>query len=159
MILENGKGNWVNDIFTVKEIAEKLNISIDTLRYYDKIGLLSPNRGENKYRYYTEEDILKLQYVSVMKYAGFPLEEIKTMLKLLGHEPSENCKRQAIELLGQKYEEIQRAIHNYSNLLELLKESIAISENIDFYPEEHHKIDRFVEEIFDDIHLKNEKEV
>lgn len=146
----------MNCEFTVKKVSGKLNISIDTLRYYDKIGLISPKRGENKYRYYSQNDILKLQYVGVMKYANFSLEEIKIMLKLLDNEPSENCKKQAVELLGQKYNEIERAVQNYSNLLKLLEESIFISEKIESYPEEHHKIDGFIQELFENINFNNE---
>lgn len=146
----------MNCEFTVKKVSGKLNISIDTLRYYDKIGLISPKRGENKYRYYSQNDILKLQYVGVMKYADFSLEEIKIMLKLLDNEPSENCKKQAVELLGQKYNEIERAVQNYSNLLKLLEESIFISEKIESYPEEHHKIDGFIQELFENINFNNE---
>lgn len=146
----------MNFMFTVNEISNKLGVSIDTLRYYDKICLISPRRGNNQYRYYTENDVLKLQYVSVMKYAGFSLEEIKVMLNLLEKEPSENWKKEAIELLSQKQEEIKRAIYNYSNLLNLLEESITISKKIDSFPEEHHRIDGFIQKLFKDIHQEKE---
>lgn len=149
----------MDSTYTVKEISNKLSMSIDTLRYYDKINLLSPKRGDNQYRYYDQHDILKLQYVGVMKYAGFSLEEIKVMLNLLDHEPSEQCKRTAIALLSQKQEEIKRAICNYTNLLTLLEESIVISEKIDSFPEEHQRIDGFIQKLFEDIHCNNEKEV
>lgn len=42
--------------YSVQMIAKELNISKNALRYYDKIQLLSPIRGDNNYRYYTEQD-------------------------------------------------------------------------------------------------------
>lgn len=141
----------MKNTFSIKEISERFGISSDTLRYYDKIKLVSPNRGENNYRYYDENNVLQLQYTSVMKYAGFSLGEIKIMLNLMNNDPSDECKKQSIEILTKKHKEIADFIHNYSNLLKLLEESISISQNIEIFPEEHNKIDEFVIKIFDDI--------
>ena len=61
---------------SIRQVSEQLKISKDTLRYYDKIKLVCPKRGENNYRYYTEQDILDLQYVQVLSFTGFTLPEI-----------------------------------------------------------------------------------
>ena len=63
----------------IGEIAEKLKIPPDTLRYYDRIGLLSPQR-QNGLRQYSEEDLQKLKAIVKMKQLLFSLEEIKTIL-------------------------------------------------------------------------------
>lgn len=55
-----------------QQASELLHMPKDTLRYYDKLGLVSPSRGENLYRCYTEQDILDLQYIETMKYADLP---------------------------------------------------------------------------------------
>ena len=49
--------------YSIQQVSELLRIPKDTLRYYDKLGLVSPSRGENRYRYYIEQDILDLQYI------------------------------------------------------------------------------------------------
>lgn len=136
---------------TIKDVSKKLNIAIDTLRYYDKIGLLSPKRAENKYRHYSSNDILKLQYIAVMKYGGFSLSQIKLMLQLLDNEPSLECREKVLQLLSGKFKEIEKAIFNYTNLLKLVSESIEITQKIDSYPEEHYRIDSFIVKIFEDI--------
>jgi len=51
------------------------------LRHYDKIGLLKPSyRASNGYRWYTEQDLAKLQQIIALKYFGFALSSIKSML-------------------------------------------------------------------------------
>lgn len=65
----------------IREIAGKCNLSIDTLRYYDKIGLLTPKR-DNNVRYYTKADLEKLKTIIAMKKMKFSLKEIKKILDL-----------------------------------------------------------------------------
>lgn len=76
--------------YSIRQASEQLGISKDTLRYYDKFGLVSPIRGENRYRYYTQKDILNLQYCEVMKYIGFSLAEIKTVFQYLTAQCTES---------------------------------------------------------------------
>lgn len=54
-----------------------LGIPKDTLRYYDRIGLVSPSRRENRYRIYSKDDLTRLMNIQIMQYADFSLEEIK----------------------------------------------------------------------------------
>ncbi|MCF6465395.1 hypothetical protein C3E90_05765 [Clostridium sp. Cult2] len=68
-------------IMLIGEVSKKYNIGIETLRYYDKIGLLTVERRYNN-RYYTEEDIKKLQSIMVMKEMMFSLEDIKKILEI-----------------------------------------------------------------------------
>ena len=63
-------------------IRDRLSgVSVRTLHHYDEIGLLSPQKKENGYRYYSEEDISFLQMILFYKYLGFPLKKIKELLK------------------------------------------------------------------------------
>ena len=56
------------------------NVSLRTIRYYDKKGLLKPSAKTDKgYRLYTDEDFVKLQEILSLKYLGFSLDEIFTM--------------------------------------------------------------------------------
>ncbi len=62
------------------EFAKMANLSIRTIRYYDKIGLLKPTKiAENGYRLYTDKDFIKLQKILSLKYLGFSLDEIFSM--------------------------------------------------------------------------------
>jgi len=66
----------------IKEISDLTKISIRMLRHYDKLGLLKPStRTENGYRWYSEADLAKLQQIIALKFFGFNLGAIKTMLQ------------------------------------------------------------------------------
>lgn len=64
-----------------KEFSTLVNVSVRTLHYYDKIGLLKPSlRQDNDYRLYSEKDLVRLQQIIALKYFGFELSHIKTLL-------------------------------------------------------------------------------
>ena len=64
------------------QFAQKASVSIRTLRYYDKVGLLSPSQyTEAGYRLYTDTDFLSIQQILALKFLGFSLEEIKQFLR------------------------------------------------------------------------------
>ena len=68
--------------YTTGEFAKKAGVTIRTIRYYDKIGLLEPSyRGENGYRYYKGEDFAVLQNILTLKFLGLPLEDIRETFK------------------------------------------------------------------------------
>lgn len=66
----------------VKELSKLTKVSVRTLHHYDKIGLLTPSiRLENNYRVYSEADLLKLQQILALKFFGFELKHIKTIMR------------------------------------------------------------------------------
>lgn len=62
----------------ISEISKFYNIGIDSLRYYEKIGLIQPERLDNGYRQYNYIDLWKLNILKELKTLGFPLERIGT---------------------------------------------------------------------------------
>lgn len=65
----------------VKDLSKLTDISVQTLHHYDRINLLEPSlRLANGYRVYTERDLLKLQQLIALKFFGFELSQIKTLL-------------------------------------------------------------------------------
>ena len=65
-------------MFTVKQLSNLAGITPRTLHHYDAIGLLRPTRiGENGYRYYGEDALLRLQQILFYRELDLPLEEIK----------------------------------------------------------------------------------
>ena len=67
--------------YTVRQVSDLLQIPKDTLIYYDKFELVQPRRGENGYRYYTDNDISELKFIEVSKNNDFSLKEIKRYLE------------------------------------------------------------------------------
>ncbi|MBA2657612.1 MAG: MerR family transcriptional regulator [Tatlockia sp.] len=65
----------------VKELSQLTQVSVRTLHHYDAIGLLKPGlRLDTGYRLYSESDLLKLQQIIALKFFGFKLASIKTLL-------------------------------------------------------------------------------
>jgi DNA-binding transcriptional MerR regulator len=68
-------------MYTIKEIAGLAGVSTRTLRYYDEIGLLPPaGIGDNGYRLYDRESLLRLQQILFFRELDLPLKEIARML-------------------------------------------------------------------------------
>jgi MerR family transcriptional regulator, thiopeptide resistance regulator len=68
-------------MFTVKQLSGLAGVTPRTLRHYDQIGLLKPSRiGENGYRYYGEQDALRLQQILFYRKLGLPLADIKKIM-------------------------------------------------------------------------------
>ncbi|KQQ32029.1 hypothetical protein ASF61_17000 [Duganella sp. Leaf126] len=65
---------------TVKQVAKAAGISVRALHHYDQIGLLTPEIGGNGYRYYGEQELLRLQRIVFYRELGISLAEIGRML-------------------------------------------------------------------------------
>lgn len=69
--------------FSVSEAAREVHTTSETLRYYDRIGLVKPSVKDEwtKYRYYTKQDIIRLNTVKALQQMDLPLQEIKRVLE------------------------------------------------------------------------------
>ncbi len=68
--------------YPIGRFARRACVSLRTLRYYDKVGLLSPShRTESGYRLYTEDDLQTLQHILALKFLGFSLQEVDLCLR------------------------------------------------------------------------------
>lgn len=68
---------------TIKEVSEKYGISSDTLRYYERVGMIPPvERTEGGIRNYGEDDIKWVELVLCMRSAGLPIEAIIEYVRL-----------------------------------------------------------------------------
>ena len=65
-------------VYKIGDFANIVNISVRTLRYYDEIGLLKPEIVDRytNYRYYTEDNVVEAQFITLLKGVGFTLQEI-----------------------------------------------------------------------------------
>jgi len=71
------------DCVTIKEVSEKYSVSQDTLRYYERVGMIPPvTRTSGGMRDYQEEDLKWLELALCMRNAGLPVEAMIEYLKL-----------------------------------------------------------------------------
>ena len=104
---------------TIKEVAEKFSLSEDTLRYYEKIRLLSNiPRTSGGMRDYGEQEMQTISFVKCMRSAGVSVEALKKYMSLLRQgnetvsERKEILKRER-DLMKQRIDDMQEA---YSKL-------------------------------------------
>lgn len=111
----------------IKEISKQTGFSKDTIRYYEKIGLLELDknkRGANNYRRFGQKEIERLMQIKFLKQFGFTLREIKNLFTLLESKLI-NC-ASAAELADQKI----RAIEDEIKKLKLMKSKLISAKNI-----------------------------
>lgn len=73
--------------WTTGEVSKQRNISIRTLRYYDQINLLTPSfKDANGKRYYSEDDLFKLEKIIILKSLSLSLEDIRDILDKLSYK-------------------------------------------------------------------------
>ena len=84
-MLHKGQGvkTRVGKYFSIGEAAKAVHTTTETLRHYDRIGLVKPSKKDEwtKYRYYTEQDIVRLNTVRLLQLMDLPLQEIKKVLE------------------------------------------------------------------------------
>ena len=88
---------------TIAEVSKQYNISADTLRYYERIGLIPPvNRNKNGIRDYTDEDCKWVDFIKCMRSAGLPIEVLIEYVTLFrqGNSTIEARKEILIEQRG-----------------------------------------------------------
>ena len=69
--------------FSISAAAKRTNVTSETLRHYDRIGLLKPSKKDERtnYRYYSEEDIIRLNTICSLQKMDLPLKAIKEVLE------------------------------------------------------------------------------
>ena len=88
---------------TIAEVSKQYDISADTLRYYERIGLIPPvNRNKNGIRDYTDEDCKWVDFIKCMRSAGLPIEVLIEYVTLFrqGNSTIEARKEILIEQRG-----------------------------------------------------------
>jgi Hg(II)-responsive transcriptional regulator len=96
---------------TIGKIARRAEIGIETIRYYEREGLIEePPRRESGYRQYPEETISRLLFIKRAKELGFTLREIKALLGLRIDSSSTSTCDDVRELAEEKIADIRDKI-------------------------------------------------
>jgi len=105
-------------------LAKKANVNIQTIRYYERIGILKPElRRESGYRVFNEDSIRRLLFIKRAQNLGFSLNDIKELLNLSAS--SSAGRRAAREKSIEKIAMIQEKITDLKELEKTLKKLVA----------------------------------
>jgi DNA-binding transcriptional MerR regulator len=73
----------VNASFTIRQVSASTGLSEDTLRYYERIGLLAPSRhASSRHRRYTDDDLTRINFLVHLRSTGMPLAQIQEYIRL-----------------------------------------------------------------------------
>ncbi len=93
----------------IGQLAKRLDLNAQTIRYYERIGLLpEPGRTESGYRAYGDEDEKRLRFVKSARDVGLTLGEVKEVLAF--HERGEAPCEYVTETIARRAEEVERQI-------------------------------------------------
>lgn len=87
----------------ISEFSKTTGLSAQTVRYYESIGLLIPERLDNKYRIYSDQDVSDSIIISALKTSGMSLEDITIVMNLKRKEVSSFCKEETVDFI-RKYQ-------------------------------------------------------
>ena len=109
--------------FKVSELSQQTGIHIETIRYYEKIGLLPPpKRNSNGYRCYTTNSVQQLLFIKTCRSLGFSLEEIKTLYHWQ-QNPISNC-QQVDDLVAHHLEQVDMKIQQLQEIRAMLAKMV-----------------------------------
>jgi DNA-binding transcriptional MerR regulator len=112
---------YIMSMFTVKQLSDLAGVTPRTLHHYDQIGLLKPScTGDNGYRYYGEESLLKLQQILFYRELGLSLEEIKRIMGRRDFEILSALETHKAEL-GKRIARLEGLIETVDNTISHLK--------------------------------------
>lgn len=111
----------MKNFYTVGEVSKMFGISKDTVRLYDKMGIISPAKSDaNNYRQYTREDLIFFYHVNTLKKLKLPLTMIKTLLHESNTSDCIKCISDQEQIIDDKIIELiklKQTLVNYKNIL------------------------------------------
>ena len=110
---------------TISEISKKCNVSPDTLRYYEKVGLLSDvNRTSGGIRNYTEQDCAQVEFVKCMRSAGLSIEVLQKYFELF--KRGKRTLKARRDLLAKERENLQMRFKELQDTIKRLDYKISV---------------------------------
>ena len=102
---------------TITDVCEMFNLTPRTLRYYEEIGLLTPERNKANHRIYSKKEIAKIKLIERGKRFNFTLEEIKEMILLFDIDRTGIAQlERTIEYGREKIAEIEQRIEELEQI-------------------------------------------
>lgn len=111
--------------FTISAAAKNTGVSVETIRYYQRIGLIKePEKPKTGYRSYDNEALQQLKFIKRAKQLGFSLAEIKTLLSL----GDGSCDK-TLQLASNKLDDVKGKIRDLIAIAETLEGLVESCEN------------------------------
>lgn len=97
----------LKDYYKISEVSKLYGIGVDSLRYYEKLGILKPHRDSNRYRLYRLKDMYKLNMIKDLRNLDFSMKQIKEYLQNQSVQTTLELLNQEEDLLNARLLELQ----------------------------------------------------
>ena len=114
----------------IAEVSERYDLSSDTLRYYERIGLIQPvNRNGGGIRDYNELDLRRVEFIKCMRSAGLPIETLIEYVRLVQQgdrtiEARKEILKGQRELLTARMKEMQKTLDILDHKIEVYEKAV-----------------------------------
>ena len=114
----------------IMEVSEQFGLSSDTLRYYERIGLIPPvNRNESGIRDYNDLDLRRVEFIKCMRSAGLPIEVLIEYVGLVQQgdqtiEARKDILKEQRELLVARMKEMQKTLDILDHKIEVYENAV-----------------------------------
>jgi DNA-binding transcriptional MerR regulator len=123
-----GKLSIRGEYMKIAEVSERYGISSDTLRYYERIGLIQPvNRNESGIRDYNETDMKRVEFIKCMRSAGLPIEVLIEYVGLV--QQGDMTIEARKDILKEQREQLVVRMKEMQKTLDILDHKIEVYEN------------------------------
>ena len=119
---------------TITEVSKKYGLSADTLRYYERVGLIPKvNRNKSGVRDYTQEDCNWVEFIKCMRRAGLPIEVLIDYVSMFQQGDSTIDARKELlvdqrKVLAKKIEEMNKTLARLDYKIDLYEKGLMMSE-------------------------------
>lgn len=120
----------MKEYYKIKEVSDLYGIGIDSLRYYEKLGILNPHRDTNGYRLYDLKEMYKLNMIRDLRNLNFPMKRIKEYLDDLSIENTLNLLSEEQQIIEENLKVLRNRKKIIKNRIEELKSSIQVPDGI-----------------------------
>lgn len=110
--------------YRIGEIAKLYNIGPDSLRYYEKLGILKPARSSKDYRMYHIHDLWRLNVIRDLRELGFSMERIREYLDNRSLTNTEIMLQEELDIIKEKMESLDMLKSNIEDRLEIIRDAM-----------------------------------
>jgi DNA-binding transcriptional MerR regulator len=109
--------------YTIRQVAEKMGVTVPTLRYYDKEGLLPfVDKKPNGTRVFKDEDFKGLNIITCMKNSGMSIKDIKRYMDLC--QEGDSTLQERLEVFFERKEAVQAQLDELNKVMETINHKI-----------------------------------
>jgi DNA-binding transcriptional MerR regulator len=109
---------------SISDVAELTGVSAHTLRYYERIGLLTVARDPSGHRSYTAADIRRLVFITRLRHTDMPIRDIRRYFELVAAGPA--TERERLELLTRHRDAVQARLDTLKTALTAIDHKITV---------------------------------